>query len=102
MSYHVDVLPKVQDELYEAYLWYEEQQHDLGKRFIASFRTVISDLACFPLSYQIGFDDVRKVRLAHFPYVVYYIIENQKIIVVALLHGAKNPETIIKTIQQQK
>lgn len=51
MSYHIDILAEVYTDLHEAYLWYENQQRGLGRRFTDSFRVTAVDLAWSPLGY---------------------------------------------------
>jgi len=75
-----------------AYLWYEEQRPGLGEEFLEGIDAVIESLLAFPEAYPILHRGARRVLLARFPYGLYYRIADQQVIVVACMHGARDPK----------
>jgi plasmid stabilization system protein ParE len=61
---------------------------NFGKRFDA-FSMQISEN---PRRYQIAHRDLRRVLLARFPYCVYFREFPEVIIVIACMHGRRDPE----------
>lgn len=79
-------------EILEAFVWYEEQLEDLGFEFLQTLDEAVLSLQYNPHSYQIVYQNIRRVLLHRFPYAVFYIIENDKIIVLACLHQRRHPD----------
>lgn len=73
-------------EILEAFVWYEEHRENLGFEFLQILDETILLLQQQPQSFQIIFKNIRRVLLRKFPYAVFYVIENGKIIVLACLH----------------
>jgi plasmid stabilization system protein ParE len=77
-------------EILEAFVWYEEQLEDLGFEFLQTLDEAVLSLQYHPQSYQIVYKNIRRVLLRKFPYAVFYIVENDKIIVLACLHQKRH------------
>jgi plasmid stabilization system protein ParE len=63
-----------------AFDYYEAQQAGLGERFLAAARTVFEAV-----------ERVRRAVVSRFPYAVFYRVEQHRIVVVRLLHFARDP-----------
>jgi plasmid stabilization system protein ParE len=83
-----------EEELAEAYQWYEKKQRGLGNRFLQAVERAFDDIRARPLSPAVVFDDVRRVRVRRFPYGVYYRVVNETLIVVAVFHGSRDPKRL--------
>lgn len=80
-------------DLRDARDWYDEQRPGLGDEFVLSVEAAVELIQRMPNSYQVV-EPTRSIRrvLAHrFPYAIYYVVENQRIVVLAALHVARDP-----------
>lgn len=87
-------------EFEDAYLWHEEQEPGLGDQFEAAvhvtFNRILQDPGRFPLSGK----TVRKARVEVFDsYSIYFSVEPYFIGVVAVFHGARDPEALRKRMK---
>jgi plasmid stabilization system protein ParE len=83
--------PAAAADVEEAYRWYEAQQGGLGDEFLAAVSTVIESLVAHPERFPIVYRQTRRVNLRRFPYSLFYRIVDDQIIVVACMHGRRNP-----------
>jgi toxin ParE1/3/4 len=76
-----------------AYRWYENQRSGLGRVFQKALDQVINSLCEKPRSYPVVLRDARRALLKRFPYMVFYREYDDAIVIVAVMHGKRNPET---------
>ena len=78
-------------ELVEAAGWYELQRAGLGSAFLGEIDRCLASVAEHPSLYATVRGDVRRVVTRRFPYGLYYRIRADRIVVVAVLHGSRDP-----------
>lgn len=78
-------------ELIEASSWYEGKRLGLGAEFIAEVERCISLASNRPLQFAVVHEDVRRVIANRFPYSIYFRAEENRIVVLAVFHGSRNP-----------
>jgi plasmid stabilization system protein ParE len=83
--------PEAELDLSDAALWYEEQRPGLGHQLLDEVLAIFSKLAEAPLQYPIVHRNTRRALIQRFPFGVYYQVESTAIIVVAVMHGSRNP-----------
>ena len=83
--------PEVRDEIDEEYTWYEEQRAGLGEEFLAAVRTTLDSIQRNPGRYGVVHREVRAAPMRRFPYVAYYRVEADRIVVMAIQHGRRDP-----------
>jgi toxin ParE1/3/4 len=76
----------------EAASYYEAQQADLGKRFLASVQDAINGILINPRLYPVVDLDVRRCLTKVFPFGVLFRIEPDEIVIVAVMHLARHPD----------
>lgn len=81
----------VRDEIDEAYTWYERHQQGLGEEFLAEVQSVLDRIERNPDLHAPIYQNVRHSRLNRFPYAVYYRIDPDRIAVMAVHHGKRDP-----------
>jgi toxin ParE1/3/4 len=92
MSLHFNVTPAADRDLEEACAWYNEKQTGLGDRFVLVARERFEVILRWPeLPRVCGRKSIRKVRIPRSPYSIYYRIIGQEIQVLAIVHGARDP-----------
>ncbi|MCI0460959.1 MAG: type II toxin-antitoxin system RelE/ParE family toxin [Gemmataceae bacterium] len=90
MTLPVVYLPEAQDDIDAAYAYYEQCLAGLGDRFLEALRDCVSRIADAPEMYGIVYQDIRAAPLRRFPYVVYYRVEPDRILVIAVQHGRRS------------
>jgi plasmid stabilization system protein ParE len=61
---------------------------DFLDRIDEGFERIRSD----PEMYAYVMGKIRQMRIRRFPYVISYLLENDRVVVLAVLHGHRNPE----------
>ena len=93
MSLSVKILPAARIDIIETIAWYNQQQTGLGKRFRIALTDAISLVREDPRIFAERYRAVRIAPLKKFPYLVYYLFDEQqpRIVIIAVLHGGRNP-----------
>jgi plasmid stabilization system protein ParE len=76
----------------EAYRWYEEQRTGLGADFVSCVEEGLAKIRTAPEAYPIVHKKVRRLLIKRFPYGVFYVVEQTRLIVLAVLHERRDPE----------
>jgi len=91
MNYKLIVRPEAEKELEEAFVWYEQQIVGLGNQFLLAVDAAINSIQRNPLQYPVIYKDIRRTLTRRFPYQVFYVINDTKIVIIAVFHGMRNP-----------
>ena len=71
--------------------WYDRQRSGLGDQFLDSLNQLLNDIEAAPLAYAASYREVRRAKLRRFPYIVYYRVLDDRIEVLGVLHGSRDP-----------
>jgi plasmid stabilization system protein ParE len=83
-----------QQDLDDAFQWYQEQNHGLGQEFIRCVDAKLSEISRNPLHHQIVFrEKVHRALTNRFPFSIYFVNEKDIITVFAILHQRRSPES---------
>jgi plasmid stabilization system protein ParE len=85
------VHPAARDELIEGFEWFESRIPGLGHAFLGTVREAFTMLRRMPSAGAVAFEDIRRMPLPRFPYVIYYVAEGRQILVLAVIHGRRHP-----------
>lgn len=91
MNYSIKFKSEVYDDIKIAYDWYEKQRIGLGEDFLFTLETSYSKIIKTPKLYQTIYGRVRRQLVSRFPYAIFFIVEEEKIIVIAVMHTKRNP-----------
>jgi len=94
MTYTLRFLPEVEEDIIGGYVWYEAKSPGLGEDFLRMFYAGASEIQWNPFLYPKVYNEFRRRLLRRFPYAIYFMIEDEYIIVFGLFHCARNPSTI--------
>ena len=72
--------------------WYDRFDLDHGNRFVDDVLVVIRAARERPTSFPIWRRDVRTARCKVFPYRVYFRVFNNRVVITAVYHTARNPK----------
>lgn len=78
-------------EFDEAADWYEQRRIGRGEMFSTAVRTALSHISEYPEFYAKVFEDVREAPVSDYPYCVYYRLESDRVVVIAVFHTARDP-----------
>jgi plasmid stabilization system protein ParE len=83
--------PEAAREFAEAVKFYRRRSYNLGSRFDREVRAMIRKITGSPLRWRVLEEDVRRYLMRVFPYSVLYTIEADYILIVAIMHGKRQP-----------
>ena len=98
MEYELIIRPEAKADLLDTFQWYQDQASGLGHDFKTCVDEVISKIHRNPQIYRKVFLDIRRAVIRRFPFGVFYTIEDQKIIVIGILHARRDPQSWKKRI----
>jgi toxin ParE1/3/4 len=75
----------------EAADWYERQETGLGLTFIRRVHDTLESIASRPSFFPIVLEDIHRAKVRRFPYLIFYRLETQQIVVLAIVHGRRHP-----------
>jgi len=85
--FHPDALR----EYSEATGHYKKISPGLGKAFVREVETSVRKILSAPETWRVVEEDVRRYLLHRFPYGIYYTIEDEYILIVAVMHLSRKP-----------
>ena len=83
--------PEAEAELLVVRDWYEAGGVGLGTAFAAAVETTVTAILQNPLAYPRVKGDTRRALVRRFPYAVYFHAAGDEIIILAVMHGRRNP-----------
>lgn len=94
MSYRLVVTPAAEDDLLQAFSWYEDKQFGLGTLFLESVESVYERILEHPELYQEVDEGIRRGVTRTFPYCVFYTIDETDVVVLAVMDAAQDPDYV--------
>jgi plasmid stabilization system protein ParE len=87
------VAPEAEEELAAAAEWYEARRAGLGVELVASIDGALEEILAAPLSCAAWRPDrpYRKKVVRRFPYVIFFTLEDETVVVVAIAHTRRRP-----------
>ena len=93
MPYSVRYKPAAAAEVANAIAWYAEPEIDQAASFVRELERTEAHLMSRPELYQRVEGDIRRAVLRRFPYALFYVIENDLVIVLACMHQHQRPRS---------
>lgn len=91
-------LAPAEAELLDAVAYYNTQSEGLGYEFAAEVKRTIERIIQYPEAWVQLSKRTRRCRTNRFPYGVIYQIKNKTVIVVAVMHLSRHPQTWEKRV----
>lgn len=87
---------EAQLEVQEAFQYYQDKSEGLGFEFMRSLDAALQSIKRNPFAYQEIYKEAHRILLRKFPYAVFYIVEETKIIVVACFHQKRSEIDLLR------
>jgi len=98
MSLPATIRPEAESDVAEAYAWYEERSPGLGLEFILAFEARLALVEQSPFACQVVHQQVCRALLRRFPYALFYVVEEERLVVIACLHAKRNPDLLRRRV----
>lgn len=92
MAVELIIAPEVQQDLDEAYNWYEDRKYGLGEEFINCVDAAIQNIYRTPDLYAEIYKAYRRALVRRFPYAIFYEYIDYKAIIYSIFHTSQNPQ----------
>ncbi len=89
----IEFLDPAKKEFIEAIAYYNEQSEGLGYRFAAEVRRTLSRIVQHPDAWTPISERTRRCRTIGFPYGVIYQTQEEMILIVAVMHLHRHPDS---------
>ena len=90
-QYRVDAHAAVDADIETAFDWYEAEQLDLGLEFLHQLGAAYHRILEGPFRYEELRSGIRRSFTKRFPYCIYFAVEGDVIVILAVLHTARDP-----------
>ena len=91
MNLPVTFHPAASEEFIEASMWYESKRPGLALNFIVEIDRCVILASKHSLQFKLVHEDIRRIVANRFPYSVYFRAEENRIVVLAVFHGSRDP-----------
>ena len=92
MAVELITAPEVQQDVDEAYSWYEDRRLGLGEEFLGCVDACIQTICRMPELHAKVYEDFRRALVRRFPYAIFYEYTGGKVIIYAIFHASRDPQ----------
>jgi len=94
MAVDLILSPEAEQDIDEAYVWYERQRAGLGEDFLASLDVCIQGIRRSPRMHAFIFEHFRRGLVRRFPYAVFYDYAEAEntVTVYCVIHTSRDPD----------
>ena len=86
-----DFHPEALEEYREAALWYGSREPPVSHQFVTAVEQAIDRIIESPKRWRVIDEDIRRCLTRIFPYAILYTIEEDFILIVAVMHCSRKP-----------
>ena len=83
--------PLAEEQIDQAYCWYEDQRVNLGDEFLGELQDYFDTIQKSPSIFSKPDNNYHQAFLKRFPYVIVYDIYEKEVIVYTVYHTSRNP-----------
>lgn len=95
MTWRVLIRSAAEKDLDEAGKWYDEQRPGLRDEFLVSIAEAFTRLEQDPERFRVLYRDFRRILVERFPYRIFYQIKGDNVIVMRVLHHARDYASLL-------
>jgi toxin ParE1/3/4 len=91
MTRDIVIRPEAEADLAEAFAWYENRCPGLGSEFLLCVDAALNAMQRNPEMHATLHKDVRRALVRRFPFGVFDVVEESRIVVLAVFHAKRDP-----------
>ncbi|MDX2128432.1 MAG: type II toxin-antitoxin system RelE/ParE family toxin [Chloroherpetonaceae bacterium] len=95
----IRIVDEAERDLDEIINWYNERSFELGDKFYLVFKKKLDLIFQNPKIYRKSYKKIRRATINQFPYGIYFIHDDEEIIVLAILHFKRSPKLIFSRLK---
>jgi len=88
--WHLSYRPEVEDDIVNGVTWYDDKRSGLGYEFLLEYLAAIQRIRANPLLFAVAANGLRPCRLKRFACIVHFNVDDDNILVVALMGGGRD------------
>ena len=92
MAAELLIAAEAQQDIEEAYQWYEDHRAGLGEEFLSCVDACVQAICRMPELHMKVYGQYRRALLRRFPYAVFYEYAENNITVFCIFHASRNPD----------
>ena len=92
MAAKLIMAPEAEQDVDEAYAWYEKRRTGLGEEFLGCVDACIRAICRTPKMHAKIHENYRRGVVRRFPYTVFYEYESNTVTVYCVFHTSQNPD----------
>ncbi len=92
MAAELIIAPEAEQDIAEAYGWYETRRIGLGEEFLSRIDACIQKLLRNPEMYSLVHEGYRRGLVRQFPYAIFYEYVGGVVTVYCISHTSRDPE----------
>lgn len=92
MSLRLIIRPEAEEEMADAFDWYEERVPGLGSDFLLCVDATLNSILRQPQQYPRVHRVVRRALTRRFPYEVFFVDDAERVVVLSVFHAKRNPK----------
>jgi len=95
-DFTVIIQPEAEMDLDDAYDYLQSRKKGLGFDLLEEISDIIARLESNPFLFQKVYGEKRRAIAKRFGYIVIYIIKEETVYILAIIHGSRNPKRWMK------
>lgn len=92
MAAKLVIAPEAQEDVGEAYAWYEGRRPGLGEEFLDCLDACIQQVCRMPEMHAKVHEEYRRALVRRFPFVVFYEYTGETVTVYCVFHTSRDPQ----------
>jgi|SRR5215471_11330326 len=81
-------------EMDESIAWYDNQKERLGLELVLEIDRTLARISQNPEQFPLIRGDIRRALLRRFPYGIHFIVETDRVVILAVFHVKRNPRLL--------
>jgi len=91
MAANLLIAEEAEQDMDDAYAWYERQRAGLGEEFLSCVNASINAICRSPEMHAAVYKNYRRKLIRRFPYAIFYEFDNGTVTVYAVCHTSRDP-----------
>jgi plasmid stabilization system protein ParE len=92
MAAELIVAPEAEQDVADAYGWYEGRRPGLGEEFLSCVDACIQAILRAPDMYPAVHESYRRALVRRFPYAIFYEHTGETVTIYSVFHTSRNPD----------